>query len=103
MKAKYAHLVDKIVVCRWIDITSYKVDNLDNFLLTQEGQYSNQSIIFITHGIFRAEDDNIIIITPTYAQKNKFVKERKADIEAIPKACILEIEQLDFIDCEEKK
>lgn len=98
-KGKYPELINKLVVCRWIDITSYDVDNLDNFIDSKE--YAHQSYVFVTAGKFLGEDDTVVIISPSFSEKNPYVKQRKASIYAIPKKVILKIAELDFVDCEE--
>lgn len=98
-KKKYSYLLDRLVACRWIDITSYDVDNLDNFVASKE--YAHQSYVFVTLGKFLGEDNTVVIISPSFAEKNPYVKQRKASIYAIPKKCILKIAELDFVDCEE--
>jgi len=98
-KGKYTVLLNKLVACRWIDITSYDVDNLDNFIDSKE--YAHQSYVFVTLGKFLGEDDVVVIISPSFAEKNPCIKQRKASIYAIPKKCILKIAELDFVDCEE--
>lgn len=84
-----------MVVCRWIDITQYDVDNLDNFV--ESKGYAHQSYVFVTLGKFLGEDNAVVIISPSFAEKNPYIKNRKASIYAIPKKCILKIAQLDFV------
>lgn len=99
MKDQYPEFINRLVVCRWIDITSYDVDNVDNFVASKE--YANQSYVFVTLGKFLGEDSTVIIISPSFAEKNPYIKQRKASVYAIPKKCILKIAELDFVDCEE--
>lgn len=100
-KMKYTHLLNKLVACSWRDITSYEVDNLDNFVASEN--YYLQSYVFVTLGKFLGEDNAVVIISPSFAEKNPYIKQRKASIYAIPKKCILKIAELDFVDCEEAK
>jgi len=97
-KSKYPGLVNRLVACRWINITFYDVDNLDNFIDSKE--YAHQSYVFVTLGKFLGEDNTVVIISPSFAEKNSFIKQRKASIYAIPKKVILKIAELDFVDCE---
>lgn len=95
-KMKYPQLLNRLVACRWIDTTSYDINNLDNFLSFKE--YAHNSYIFVTLGKFLGEDGQVIIISPSFAEKNIYIKERKASIYAIPKKCILKIGELDFVN-----
>lgn len=96
---KYSNLLNKMVACRWIDITSYDLNGLDEFL--KEKEYAHKSYVFVTCGKFLAEDDIVIIISPNFTEKNPEIKTRKASVYAIPKGVILEIAELDFVDYEE--
>lgn len=95
-KMKYPQLLNKLVACRFIDITSYEVSNLDNFIASKE--YAHQSYVFTIFGKFVGEDDIVVVISPSFAEKNAYIKERKASIYAIPKECILGMEELDFVN-----
>ncbi len=94
-KKQYTHLMGSIVYCRWIDITSYDVDNMNKFLANTK-DFSAHSIIFITTGKLIAENDKVILLAVPFAEKNPNVKQRKATIESIPKGTILEIEELEL-------
>lgn len=94
-KMKYPQLLNRLVACRWLDITQYDVNNLDNFVASKE--YAHNSYVFVTLGKFLGEDNAVVIISPSFAEENRYIKERKASIYAIPKECILGIEELDFI------
>jgi len=96
-KMKYPQLLNKLVACSWRDITSYEIDNLDNFVANKN--YYLQSYVFITLGKFLGEDNAVVIISPSFAEKNPYIKQRKASVYAIPKKCILKIAELDFVDC----
>ena len=95
---KYSDLLNKMVACRWIDITFYDLNGLDEFL--KEKEYAHKSYVFVTCGKFLAEDDVVIIISPNFTEKNPEIKTRKASVYAIPKGVILKIAELDFVDCE---
>jgi len=94
MKKQYADLINKLVICRWIDITTYKTEGLDEFIAKNE--YTYQSYVFLTFGKLLGEDDFVIIISPCFSEENEVIRNRKADIFSIPKGCILKMEELDF-------
>lgn len=95
-KNQYSDLIDSVVFCRWIDITSYDIQDIDIWL-KRVGELSSQSIIFITLGKVLAADQDIVLIAPTLAEKNENIKQRKAnDAVSIPTGCILEMKELEF-------
>ncbi len=95
MKAKrYTRLIDKVVYCRWEDISCYDVENVDKFIARKK--FASYSTIFVTTGKLIAEDNGLILIAVPFAEKNPNNKRREATIESIPKGTILEIEELEL-------
>jgi len=97
---KYSDLIGTGVWCKWIDITQYDVNDLDTFL-EHEKDFSAHSFIFNTFGKLVAEDNKVILIAQTLAEKNVYIKGRTADIRSIPKNCILDLRELEFKKKEE--
>jgi len=94
---KYPHFLNAIVFCKWIDITEYEVKNIDAFLEHNQDAYYRHSLVFITVGKLVAEDEKVIVLVSTLAEKNSTLKERPAqNVHNIPKNCILNIRELEF-------
>jgi len=93
-KKQYTHLIGGIVYCRWEDISYYDVDNLDKFVARKK--FASYSNIFVTLGKLVAEDDGLVLIAVSFAEKNPNNKRREAAIESIPKATILEMKELEL-------
>lgn len=95
-RKNYKNLVGAVVACKWMDATKYDIDDIQSFL-EHNKTFFPQNYIFTTFGELLAEDDYVILIGSTLADKNPYHKNRPGkDLNAIPKNCILDMKELEF-------
>jgi len=94
---KLEDFIGSVVFCRWIDITSFpKIDDLDAFVKEQPN-LNVHSLVFMTFGKVVGVDKKVLLLAPTFSEKDKYIPKRIAhDPMSIPRGCILEMRELEF-------